>query len=146
MRRSRIASIDVVRGLIMVIMALDHSHDFFGNFAANPTDLATTTVGLFFTRWITHICAPTFFLLTGTGAYLTLGRMSQGALARYLVSRGLWLGSGAAIRVRGMGAGARPALPAVPLVRRGPPASALVVAELPVVPDRGDFAIAGPLQ
>jgi len=130
MGRSRIASIDVVRGLIMVIMALDHSHDFFGNFAANPTDLATTTVGLFFTRWITHICAPTFFLLTGTGAYLTLGRMSQGALARYLVSRGLWLGSGAAIRVRGMGAGARPALPAVPLVCRGPPASALVVAEL----------------
>lgn len=75
----------------MVIMALDHSHDFFGNFAANPTDLATTTVGLFFTRWITHICAPTFFLLTGTGAFLTLGRMSKGALARYLVSRGLWL-------------------------------------------------------
>jgi len=72
-------------------MALDHSHDFFGNFAANPTDLATTTVGLFFTRWITHICAPTFFLLTGIGAYLTLGRMSKGALARYLVSRGLWL-------------------------------------------------------
>jgi len=75
----------------MVIMALDHSHDFFGNFAANPTDLATTTVGLFFTRWITHICAPTFFLLTGTGAFLTLDRMSKGALARYLVSRGLWL-------------------------------------------------------
>lgn len=90
-RRPRIASIDLARGLIMVIMALDHSHDFFGTFAANPTDLATTTVGLFFTRWITHICAPTFFLLTGTGAYLTLGRMSRGALARYLVSRGLWL-------------------------------------------------------
>jgi len=90
-RRPRIESIDVARGLIMVIMALDHSHDFFGNFAANPTDLATTTVGLFFTRWITHICAPTFFLLTGTGAYLTLGRMSKGELARYLVSRGLWL-------------------------------------------------------
>jgi uncharacterized membrane protein len=90
-RRARIEAIDVVRGLIMVIMALDHSHDFFGNFAANPTDLATTTVGLFFTRWITHICAPTFFLLTGIGAYLTLGRMSKGALARYLVSRGLWL-------------------------------------------------------
>jgi uncharacterized membrane protein len=90
-RRARIEAIDVARGLIMVIMALDHSHDFFGNFAANPTDLATTTVGLFFTRWITHICAPTFFLLTGIGAYLTLGRMSKGALARYLVSRGLWL-------------------------------------------------------
>ena len=90
-RRPRIASIDVARGLIMVIMALDHSHDFFGNLAASPTDLATTTVGLFLTRWVTHICAPTFFLLTGTGAYLTLGRMSKGELARYLVSRGLWL-------------------------------------------------------
>jgi uncharacterized membrane protein len=90
-RSPRIESIDVARGLIMVIMALDHSHDFFGNFAANPTDLATTTAGLFFTRWVTHICAPTFFLLTGTGARLTRGRMSQGELARYLVSRGLWL-------------------------------------------------------
>lgn len=90
-RRPRIASIDLARGLIMVIMALDHSHDFFGNFAANPTDLASTTVALFFTRWVTHICAPTFFLLTGVGAYLTLGRMSKRELARYLVRRGLWL-------------------------------------------------------
>jgi len=90
-RRPRIAAIDLARGLIMVIMALDHSHDFFGNFAANPTDLTTTTVGLFLTRWVTHICAPTFFLLTGTGAHLTLGRMSKRELSRYLVSRGLWL-------------------------------------------------------
>jgi uncharacterized membrane protein len=90
-RRPRIESIDVVRGLIMVIMALDHSRDFFGNPAASPTDLANTTAALFFTRWVTHICAPTFFLLTGTGARLALGRMSKRALARYLVSRGLWL-------------------------------------------------------
>ncbi|HEY6516807.1 MAG TPA: heparan-alpha-glucosaminide N-acetyltransferase domain-containing protein [Steroidobacteraceae bacterium] len=90
-RSSRIESIDLARGLIMVIMALDHSHDFFGNFAASPTDLSTTTVALFFTRWVTHICAPTFFLLTGMGARLTLGRMSKRELARYLVSRGLWL-------------------------------------------------------
>lgn len=90
-RTPRIESIDVARGLIMVIMALDHSHDFFGNFAASPTDLATTTAALFFTRWVTHICAPTFFLLTGAGARLTRGRMSQSELARYLVSRGLWL-------------------------------------------------------
>lgn len=74
-----------------MIMALDHSRDFFGNFAANPTDLATTTVALFFTRWATHICAPVFFLLTGTGARLTLGRMGKSALTRYLLSRGLWL-------------------------------------------------------
>ena len=90
-RSSRIESIDLARGLIMVIMALDHSHDFFGNFAASATDLATTTVALFFTRWVTHICAPMFFLLTGMGARLTRGRMSQRELARYLVSRGLWL-------------------------------------------------------
>src|SRR5579872_1406990 len=90
-RSPRIESIDVTRGLIMVIMALDHSHDFFGNFAASPTDLTTTTAALFFTRWVTHICAPTFFLLTGAGARLTRGRMSRGQLARYLLSRGLWL-------------------------------------------------------
>jgi uncharacterized membrane protein len=87
----RVESIDVVRGVIIVIMALDHVRDFFGDFAANPTNLATTTVALFFTRWITHICAPVFFLLTGTGAYLTLGRMPRPALARFLVTRGLWL-------------------------------------------------------
>lgn len=90
-RRGRIESIDVVRGLIIVVMALDHSRDFFGNFAANPTDLATTTVALFLTRWVTHICAPVFFLLTGTGACLTLGRMGKSGLTRYLLSRGLWL-------------------------------------------------------
>ena len=53
-------------------MALDHTRDFFGNASASPTNLATTTVALFFTRWVTHFCAPTFFLLTGTSAYLAL--------------------------------------------------------------------------
>ncbi|HEY3785261.1 MAG TPA: hypothetical protein VGL55_08285 [Steroidobacteraceae bacterium] len=64
MTRARIESIDLVRGLIIVMMALDHARDFFGDFSANPTDLTTTTAALFFTRWITHICAPVFFLLT----------------------------------------------------------------------------------
>jgi uncharacterized membrane protein len=89
--RARIESIDLLRGLIMVIMALDHSRDYFGNLAANPTDLTTTTVALFFTRWITHFCAPVFFLLTGVGARLALGRMSRSGLSRYLVVRGVWL-------------------------------------------------------
>lgn len=87
----RIESIDVVRGIIIVIMALDHVRDFFGDPTASPTSLATTTAALFFTRWITHICAPVFFLLTGTGAYLTLARMSKPQLSRFLVTRGLWL-------------------------------------------------------
>ena len=89
--QGRIESIDLVRGLIIIVMALDHVRDFFGDPGARPTDVATATAALFFTRWITHICAPVFFLLTGTGAYLTRGRMSQSALARFLLTRGLWL-------------------------------------------------------
>lgn len=90
-KRVRIESVDLVRGAVMVLMALDHVRDFLGAPGANPTDLATTTVPLFFTRWITHICAPTFFLLTGTGAYLSLRRKSKRELSRFLWTRGLWL-------------------------------------------------------
>src|SRR6476660_6217587 len=72
-RRPRIDSVDLVRGIIMVIMALDHTRDYFGIPGQDPTNLATATAGLFFTRWITHFCAPVFFLLTGTGAFLSLG-------------------------------------------------------------------------
>src|SRR5688572_12684744 len=89
--RPRIESVDVVRGIIMILMALDHVRDYFGALAVNPTDLATTTAPLFFTRWITHICAPVFFLLTGTGAYLALRRRSRAGLSRFLLTRGLWL-------------------------------------------------------
>lgn len=89
--RTRIESVDVVRGLIMVLMALDHTRDYFGMPGANPTDLASTTPALFFARWITHFCAPTFFLLTGTGAYLSLGKQTTRRLARFLFTRGLWL-------------------------------------------------------
>lgn len=89
--RFRLESIDLLRGIIIVIMALDHVHDFFGVPGANPVDLATTTAPLFFTRWITHFCAPVFFLLTGTGAFLTLRRMTKPDLSRFLVTRGLWL-------------------------------------------------------
>jgi uncharacterized membrane protein len=90
-KRARIESIDVVRGVIMIIMALDHVRDFFGNLAVNPTDPATTTYPLFFTRWITHFCAPVFFLLTGTGACLALRKKSRSELSRFLFTRGLWL-------------------------------------------------------
>jgi uncharacterized membrane protein len=90
-KRPRVDSVDVVRGVIMIIMALDHVRDFFSNPGYSPTDLSQTTVLMFFTRWITHYCAPVFFLLTGTGAYLSLRKQSQGRLARFLVTRGLWL-------------------------------------------------------
>src|ERR1700754_4751111 len=89
-RRPRVDSVDVVRGMVMVLMALDHVRDFLGT-PVNPTDLATTTVPLFFTRWITHFCAPVFFLLTGTGARLSLRRRSVNELSWFLLTRGLWL-------------------------------------------------------
>ncbi|MBS0280926.1 MAG: DUF1624 domain-containing protein [Proteobacteria bacterium] len=89
--RARLESVDVVRGIVIVLMALDHTRDFFGDLAADPTALAATTPALFFTRWITHFCAPAFFLLTGTGACLALGKMSKRELTRYLITRGIWL-------------------------------------------------------
>lgn len=88
---ARIESVDIVRGIVMVIMALDHARDFLAIPGLNPVNLATTTVPLFFTRWITHICAPVFFLLTGTGARLALRRRSSKDLGRFLLARGLWL-------------------------------------------------------
>src|SRR5271170_8154778 len=90
-RRVRLESIDVLRGVIMIVMALDHTRDFFSSSGLNPTDPATTTIPLFFTRWITHFCAPVFFLLTGTGAYLSLRKKSKSELSRFLFTRGLWL-------------------------------------------------------
>jgi uncharacterized membrane protein len=90
-KRVRLESVDVVRGVIMIIMALDHTRDFFSNTGLNPTDPTNTTFPLFFTRWITHFCAPTFFLLTGVGAYLSLRKKSQRELSIFLFSRGLWL-------------------------------------------------------
>ena len=66
----------------MILMALDHVRDFFGVPGLSPTNLAQTTVPLFLTRWITHLCAPTFFLLTGTGAFLARGRENRPASSR----------------------------------------------------------------
>ena len=91
--KNRIQSIDIVRGVIMLIMALDHTRDFFHNAGAlgNPTDMATTTPILFFTRWITHFCAPTFVFLSGASAYLAGTRRTKSELSAFLVKRGLWL-------------------------------------------------------
>jgi uncharacterized membrane protein len=75
----------------MILMALDHTRDFFGGSTIDPTNLATTTAPLFFTRWITHFCAPVFCLLTGTGAYLARRRRSTSELSTFLLTRGLWL-------------------------------------------------------
>jgi len=89
--RARLDSIDVLRGVIMIIMALDHTRDSFGISGQNPTNLAQASAALFLTRRITFFCAPVFFLLAGTGAYLSLRRLSPGELSRFLITRGLWL-------------------------------------------------------
>ena len=88
---ARLESIDVVRGVIMILMALDHTRDFFGMPGQNPTNLATATASLFLTRWVTNFCAPVFFLLMGAGAYLAGRRRSPEHLSRFLLTRGLWL-------------------------------------------------------
>lgn len=76
----------------MVVMALDHTRDFFSSFQFAPEDLARSNAPLFFTRWITHFCAPVFFLLAGTGVGLALQRGRTPAEAsRFLLTRGLWL-------------------------------------------------------
>jgi uncharacterized membrane protein len=90
--KERINSVDLLRGIVMVVMALDHVRDYFTHPAMDPTNLATTTPWLFFTRWITHFCAPTFVFLAGTGAYLQLARgKSKKELSWFLFTRGIWL-------------------------------------------------------
>lgn len=91
----RLASVDMLRGLVMVIMALDHAREYVHAAAMvyRPEDLARTTAAIFFTRWITHVCAPVFMFCAGLGAFFWLERRggSPWALSRFLVTRGLWL-------------------------------------------------------
>jgi uncharacterized membrane protein len=92
--RRRLAGIDLCRGSVMVLMALDHARAFFHTDAAlySPTDLAQTSPAVFLTRWITHFCAPAFVVLAGLGAYLYKARgRSRLQLSGFLLTRGLWL-------------------------------------------------------
>ncbi|MGE5420759.1 MAG: DUF1624 domain-containing protein [Chloroflexota bacterium] len=91
---NRIRSIDITRGLVMVIMALDHVREFWHTTAmtVSPTDLTKTTTALFFTRWITHLCAPAFVFLAGASAYISIRRTGNISESRkFLLTRGLWL-------------------------------------------------------
>src|SRR5262249_44913453 len=90
----RVEAVDAVRGTVMVLMALDHVRDFIhsGAMSYSPTDLSQTTPPVFFTRWVTHFCAPTFMLLAGMGAFLLQhGKRTKLQLSTLLFTRGLWL-------------------------------------------------------
>ncbi len=90
-RAYRLNSIDFLRGLVMVIMALDHVRDFFTDARFDPADLTQTDSALFLTRWVTHFCAPIFVLLSGVSAGLMAERKSKRELSLFLATRGLWL-------------------------------------------------------
>ena len=89
----RLHAIDLLRGIVMIIMALDHTRDFIHAeaFTGDPLNLQTTTPALFFTRWITHFCAPVFVFLSGTSAWLQGARKTKKELSVFLLKRGLWL-------------------------------------------------------
>ncbi|NEV92760.1 DUF1624 domain-containing protein [Psychroflexus sp. YR1-1] len=89
----RVQSLDFLKGLVILLMALDHVRDYFHKdmFYFEPTDIEQTHLALFFTRFITHFCAPVFVLLAGTSAFFVQSRMLKSELSKWLVKRGLWL-------------------------------------------------------
>lgn len=89
--RTRVSVVDVLRGFVMVIMALDHTRDFFTSYTGNPLDPKLTTFAIFMTRWVTHICAPVFVFLAGTSIFLQQQRKDIRDLTAQLFTRGLWL-------------------------------------------------------
>ena len=92
-KSKRIESIDILRGIVMIIMCLDHTRDYYHNMTAsgNPMNIETTGPALFFTRYITHFCAPIFVLLSGTSIYLQSLRKTKNELSTFLFKRGIWL-------------------------------------------------------
>src|SRR6478609_3835022 len=92
--KDRVISVDLLRGIVMIVMVLDHTREYVNAdaFLFSPTDLSKTTAALFFTRWITHFCAPTFVFLSGVSIYLQkMSGKSNNELSRFLFTRGLWL-------------------------------------------------------
>src|SRR2546422_293536 len=89
--KTRIASIDLLRGLVMLIMAIDHLRDLLHLGHPAPTNFQSTTPVLFFSRWITHFCAPTFVFLSGISAFLAGKRRTKDEITGFLIKRGIWL-------------------------------------------------------
>jgi uncharacterized membrane protein len=91
--KKRIESIDLLRGLVMIIMALDHTRDYMHttSWTEDPLSMETTTPILYFTRWITHFCAPVFVFLSGMSAFLQSKRKTKKELSLFLITRGIWL-------------------------------------------------------
>ncbi len=91
--KQRLLAVDLLRGIVMMIMLLDHVRDFVyaGALQSDPTDPTSTTIPVFFTRWITHFCAPVFVFLSGVSIYLQRANKTNAELSRFLFTRGLWL-------------------------------------------------------
>src|ERR1700730_8227907 len=100
MPSNRLSEIDITRGLVMVLMALDHPRDFFGDHSIDALDVAHTSVPLFVARWLTHLCAPTFVFLAGISVALARSNQSRHPLSQ-LALRGLWGAVGAMVLLAG---------------------------------------------